>query len=274
MKNLGSWVIVVGSLTMVAAGCGAAADGADVSDDATGTTRAPIEISARGPLALVGEAFADVPLAADQRTEIESLAKQAEARHTKVADAKRALALAAADQIERGKIDRAALQPSIDALVAAMEASRPDDRKAIARVHAILDEDQREDLVDAVEDRIKEKFHGGSPRKKMVEIAETLKLTDDQKDEIKSAFKAKLQGDAGKAGFRERMQRGRDALDDFRGDDFSIDEAMPAKDLQALSGTMTERVIEAAETVLPILTAEQRKIAAQLLRERAEDLMP
>ena len=63
--------------------------------------------------------FGDVPLTPEQRGDIEKLAVDADARHEGARAAKKELLLAMAAQVQAGTIDRAALQPKIDALVAA-----------------------------------------------------------------------------------------------------------------------------------------------------------
>jgi hypothetical protein len=58
-------------------------------------------------------------------------------------------------------------------------------------------------------------------------------------------------------------------LEAFKGEKFSMDEVAPMQDLHAGAQEMSGRMIEMIETVLPILTPEQRGIAATKLRERA-----
>ena len=63
----------------------------------------------------------------------------------------------------------------------------------------------------------------------------------------------------------------RNALEAFRSDDFQLDAVLP-EPTDAARGR--EMFLEVAEAVLPELTAAQRKLAAQLIREKASELMP
>src|SRR5208283_2970917 len=98
-------------------GCGGTTAGQAVT--IPGAVRAPVAQSAHGQVKLIGEALADVPLTPEQRADIEKLAADADVRHEGARAARKELMLAIAAQIEAGAIDRAGLQPRIDALVAA-----------------------------------------------------------------------------------------------------------------------------------------------------------
>jgi Spy/CpxP family protein refolding chaperone len=256
---------------------------------ASALTKAPIGASTHGVVKLVGEALGDVGLRPEQRTELEKLASAAEARHVAMIDGRKELMNAVADQVEKGAIDRAALQPRIDRVVADMERSRPDDRAAMLKLHALLDGEQRNAFVDALESRMKARHHGGpgahegkhhgGPREgfaRMKQLADDLKLTEEQRTQIKDALKeAHGEGrDWRKMGgeLRERMHAGKGALESFRTDKFdppqpSLDKKV---DLREKVAQGEARMIGVAEKILPILTPEQRKIAADKLREVAK----
>jgi len=60
-------------------------------------------------------------------------------------------------------------------------------------------------------------------------------------------------------------------------DRFSMDEVAPAMDVGRSATAMTDRFVDIATRVLPILTPEQRAIAAAKIRDRANadfDTMP
>jgi Spy/CpxP family protein refolding chaperone len=215
-------------------------------------------------------------------------------------DGKKDLILAVADQVEKGSIDRAALQPKIDRIVADVEKGRPEDTAALARIHAILDPDQRNAFADALEAKFKGhgwKHHGadqgpppgeqgakgevqdhaggkfghGGPGMHggMMQLAADLKLTDDQKSQIKDVLEAGHDGHAFKE-MREHMSQGKQVLESFRTDNFDANAATPAPDkIRERAAAGTSRAIGVAEKVLPILTPEQRKIAADKLRAMA-----
>jgi Spy/CpxP family protein refolding chaperone len=247
---------------------------------AAGVTKAPIGTNTHGFVKIVGEALGDVPLRAEQRVELEKLAQAAEARHAPMAQGRKELMLAVADQVEKGSIDKAALQPKIDKVVADIESSRNDDRAAIVKLHDTLDADQRNTFVDALEGKLKAKRDEHSPMKgfaKMHALAEELKLTDAQKAQIMSTLKdmhseQKKEWSHGEASKREAFghHHGKQAFEAFRGDKLDLEKVAPPIDIKEKAAKGTTHFVAAAEKILPILTPEQRKIAADKLRGMAE----
>jgi Spy/CpxP family protein refolding chaperone len=260
------------------------------------TTKAPVGQNTHGFVKIAGEALGEVSLRADQRTELEKIAAEADQRHAATADGRKELANAIADQIEKGTIDRAALQAKIDRVVADFEKVRPADQAAIGRVHAILDADQRNAFVDALEKKMHEARgehargarggHGGFGH--MIKLADELKLTEAQRDQIKTVLmdahkehKGHVGGENGGRGSHHRDghkahhggARGpggfggpKHRLEAFRGDKWDPTGAGPHGDMKERAAQGTTRMLGLAEKVLPILTPEQRKIAADKLR--------
>ncbi len=265
--TLVSLSLALAPLSLACGGSSAESPSAATSNQAT---KAPVAVQAHGPVKLIGEALGEVPLRTDQRTEIEKLAADAEARHQGGRDIHATLALAVADQIERGGIDRAALQPQIDAAVASFEKSRGADRAALERLHAILDASQRSALVDAVEDKVHSRMEHHALKAKMEEWATDLKLTDAQKDQIRDILRDKFFEHRGE--WKEGRQHGKQVLEAFRGERFVLDEIAPPVDARAKANTMADRVVGIAQAVLPVLTPEQRSLAAAKIRTRAADL--
>jgi Spy/CpxP family protein refolding chaperone len=248
------------------------------SPAAVSGTRAPVAQAAHGQVKLLGDALGDVPLTDVQRGQIEKLAIDADARHEQGRAACRDLLLAIAAQVEAGTIDRTALQPKIDALVAAIQSAQPADRTAFEQLHGILAPDQRVAFVDAVEARFAQ--HGGGAHDKLglKEWAEALKLTDAQRDQIRTALRQSFaehkhhhDHDRDHAGspWADGGHRGAKILDAFKQDRFVFDQVAPPRDPGKGAAFMTDRFVTIASQVLPILTPEQRTIAAQRLRERA-----
>ena len=219
--------------------------------------------------------------------------KDADARHASGLAARKELMTAFADQVERGAIDRAALAPKIEAAKGEAQRLRPEDLAALDQVHAILDKEQRATFVSALEDEIKGAMRGGHGRKgrhgkggekgeaheggagfwRMKALADEMKLEGAQRDQIKEKLKALHEalgeGDgAGKHRGREgfaRMRQAKDALERFKNDDFKAQASFGALADRA-DGTKADRMIDVAEAILPVLTPEQRKIAADHLR--------
>lgn len=267
-------IIVLGAVAVIGAGCGASVDPVESAEAEAAATKAPVAVGARAPVKLFGEAFADVALRPEQRAEIEKLAADATARHAPVEATKRELVEAVAAQVESGRIDRAALAPKIDALARAWKAAQAGDRPAIQRVHALLDGDQRDALVDAIEDRVRAKLHDRPMRQRMKEWVTDLELSDEQVDRIKDAMKARWRDadrDGGRASFRKHMEHGKEALEAFRADDFDVNDKVPVVD-PAKGDARVDRVLGVIETALPILTPRQRVLAAKKIRERVAAL--
>lgn len=299
-----SFRIVLGLSAVVATtavACGGSVENPQTSANAA--TKAPVGTNTHGLVKVVGDALGDVPLRPDQRTELEKLAQAAETRHAPMAAGRKELVTTLADQIEKGSIDRAALQPKIDRVAADIEQTRGEDRAAVARLHAILDTSQRGAFVDAIEKNFKAK-HGDHPgiaaMMKLKALADDLKLTDDQRSQIKDALKDlhKEHGRDGRDGREARDGEGRGGggggekhekhgrrggfggkhgghegghgFASFRDDDWDIDKAVPAQDVKARAAEGTTRFVGVAEKILPILTPEQRKIAADKIRAHAE----
>jgi Spy/CpxP family protein refolding chaperone len=268
---------------------------------ASAGTKAPIGTTTHGFVKVVGDALGEVPLRAEQRTELEKLASEADARHATLTDGRKELMAAIADQVESGTIDRPALQPKLDRIAADMEKVRPADHAALARVHAILDAEQRSAFVDALEEKLEDKRGHGGHRARMGgdhgmkgfghmnQLAGELKLTDEQRAQIKDAmmegrkeWRTHAEGESqegrrhdgkhgkhGKHGFKGRFHGGKQALEAFRSDQFDPN-ALPQhpamKDKAAKGAT---RMLGMAEKILPLLTPEQRKIAADKIRAMA-----
>jgi Spy/CpxP family protein refolding chaperone len=293
MKNVRSYVFAaalgLGSLSAV--GCGGSVEQPQTQTQASAASKAPVAPQTHGVVKLFGEALGEVSLRPEQRTELEKLAIAADQRHAAMADGKKDLMLTLADQIEKGSVDKGALQPKIDRIVADAEKGRPDDQAALARVHAILDPDQRNAFADALEAKFKGKHHGhGGPSGEkgekgengdhpkmggmhgMMQLAADLKLTDEQKTQIKDAIKSGHEGRDGHS-FREmhqRMGEGKKVMDSFRTEKFDPSAATPATEqLRTRVTAGTGRMVGIVEKVVPILTPEQRKIAADKLRGMA-----
>jgi len=269
------------SLAVFAAACSGSQDeAASVKTASAAQTTAPLAVNAQGPARIVAEAFAEVPLRPDQRATVETLVKDADARHQQGHAAGKAFALALADQIEKGSIDEAALKTNADAMRTAMDATRADDAAALQKLHDTLDASQREALVNAVKARMKQAFHdhgkGHDGMNPMAQLRTDLALTDDQVAQIKTAFKDQWLAHRGEdhadhKGF-DHHARGAKMFEGFVKDDFDAKAAFPAPPADHANAGY-DHMVTIAKTVLPILTPEQRTKAAAIVRTRATDLV-
>jgi Spy/CpxP family protein refolding chaperone len=256
----------------ITVGCGGGIASAPVVSADSAATRAPVAQAAHGQVRLVGAALGDVPLLAPQRAEVEKLASDAEARQGDVRGARRDLTLALASQVEAGAVDRAALSPKIEALVAALQKAQPADRAAFERLHAILGPDQRTAFANALDARIHDRVQDMEDRHPLRRWAEDLKLTADQREQLKAALKPRIEAtrhDSGGGRPEHAQRRGAKLMAAFKQDRFVMDEVAPASDAGAMVRTRSDRVLGLIEQALPILTPPQRAIAAQKLRDRA-----
>lgn len=271
-----SFALVLG-LVSGAVACSGGATNVPASTAQAAATKAPLAVVVSGPLRSVADAFAEVALRPEQRASIEQELGQAEDRHAKLGPLGKDVVLLLADQIEKGVIDEAALQPKVDAAVAAFKPMQGEDRKAIQRVHDLLDADQRSALVDALDAKHRERFGkdhmgGGGFRK----IAEDLDLSMDQKARIFQAVRAEAsaRGDeehgVKQGGWGEMKERREKTMESFKTDQFQVDQAMPPMDLDKGGKKMLARGVRVARAALPILTPEQRATVARILRERAD----
>jgi Spy/CpxP family protein refolding chaperone len=279
--------LVLSSLGTI--GCGSAGTEPQTQTQ-TGTTAtdsnatiAPVAIGSHGMVKFVGDALSQVALRTEQRAAIEKLATDAETRHQSALPLRVNLANAIGAQVEAGKIDQTALQPQIDALSANWEAQRPLDHAAFQKMHDLLDATQRQAFVDAVHANMQARknqsggAHHGGHGEKMQEWATALNLTDAQKDQIKSSMQAEFVAHKGE--MMQHMQEGKGGpggehggrghiLDNFVADNFSVDQAMPQSDVKERVSEMTTHGIRFVELVMPTLTADQRKLAADKIRAK------
>ncbi len=191
-------------LLAASGGCSGGAASQPAVSVSSAATRAVVAPSTHGPIRMMGQALGDVPLEPSQRTEIEKLASDAESRQAVVRTARQDLMVAIASQIAAGAVDRAALQPKVDALVATVQTVEPADRAAIERLHAVLAADQRTAFVNALEARIHERMADAHDKHSLRQWAGDLQLTADQRAELKTLFKSQFeamrqraQGDGG-----------------------------------------------------------------------------
>ena len=290
MKNVRSFVfaVAVGAGSLAAVGCGGSVE--QPNTQASAVTRAPVAPQSHGVVKLFGAALGEVALRPDQRVELEKLALAADARHASMGDGNKDLMLAVADQVEKGAFDKASLQPKIDRIIADLEKGRPEDTAALACMHAILDPDQRNAFADALESQFKGKHHGGKHHgadgekgeageagehgrmggmHAMKQLADDLKLTDDQRSQIKDVLKSGHEGHSFRE-MKDRMDHGKQVLESFRSDKFDATAvAPPPEKVRERATAGTTRFLGVAEKVLPILTPDQRKIAAEKLRQMA-----
>lgn len=248
---------------------------ATAAPDTATATRAPLATTLQGPLKVVADALGDVPLTASQRPVVEKLAVDTASRHAASRAAHRDLMIALAAQVQAGAIDRGALQPKIDVLGAALQAAQPGDRAAFEQLHGLLTPDQRTAFVNALEARTASRAGAAHGKHPLQQWAIDLQLTEDQQSQIRAALKQHWQEvahDRTGASPAEHGEQAKQMLTAFAGERFVMDEVAPAKDVSGRAQHMTAHLLGIAEVAVPLLTPQQRAIAAQKLRDKAESL--
>jgi Spy/CpxP family protein refolding chaperone len=218
---------------------------------------------------LIENALAELQLQPEQRRQIDELKAQAKARHAPVKEAMRALAIALAAQIEKGDIDRCALDKMVTDLASAMAKAHPGDRAALQGLHAILNSEQRTKLVDGIKRGLDEhmKMHGA--QRVTEKIARKLDLREDQKVSVQKILTAFQEVRKAQPGAGEHGKRWKAILDAFTGDRFVLDEVAPATDVTAKRTRLIERHLVVLEAILPVLTDAQRTTLVEKIREKA-----
>lgn len=275
---------LAGSLAL--GGCSGQVEQTAPQTSASALSKAPVGANTHGFVKVMGEALGEVSLRPDQRAELEKIAQDAEARHATIASDRKDLMKTVADQVEKGTIDRNALQPNLDKISADMDKAQPEDRAALVRVHDLLDADQRNAFADAMEQKFKGKHgdHGDHGDQKgmhgghfghMKQLADDLKLTEDQRTQIKDVLKsAHAEHEKGGAGNRPHFggnpHAGAKPFEAFRGDKFDANSLPNGDHMKAAGKEMSGRMLGTIEKILPILTPEQRKLAADKIRQMAD----
>jgi Spy/CpxP family protein refolding chaperone len=264
------------ALAVPVLGCAGTVVSAQAASPDSATTRAPLAQPLHGPAKLMGEALGDVSLTASQRAHIEAMARDFETRHAIGQAARKDLMLALAAQVEAGHVDRAALQSKVDVLSSAVVNARPADRASLEELHALLNAEQRSGFVDALQARMV--AHRDGARHPLKQWADDLKLSEDQRAQIRTALHSRTEATEDRHGEHPGAEanqhggmnrHGAKVLAAFKEDHFVLDEVAPAKDMTKSAGKMANRVIDLAEVAVPVLTPDQRATAAQKLRERA-----
>jgi Spy/CpxP family protein refolding chaperone len=249
-------------VTIGAPACASRAESEPVASAQGAVSEDPPEVA---HLRFIRGALSKVSLRTEQKQQIDQLVADAALRHAPVQQARQALHDAVASQVQAGAIDRAALKPASDVLLVAIEQSRPADRAAVVLLHDLLDPAQRGQFVDAVEAQFREHQHGHPHMQHARKWAADLNLTDAQRQQIQAAVRAKMSGGEAKEQWRAAREQGKKVLESFRQDQFALDAATFALGSDKIERGMG-KVLDLAEAALPVLTPEQRAIAAQKIR--------
>lgn len=214
-----------------------------------------------GLVQLIGEALGEVTLTQEQESVVEALGARVEPLQAAVDDAESTLLLALADQIQRGAVDRSAIEPQVQAYVSARLALSPELRDALDRLHGLLDDEQRADFADALQCRIHAVRRALVTGQKTDKIALALGLDAQQKarvDEILKTEKPGLQAE------RDVLHR---TIEAFRGAELGLEALIPSSEVAGLARQRAERIVNATTSIADILNPGQRQRLAERIRE-------
>ena len=229
---------------------------------------------------LLGDALSDVTLRPDQRAAVDQVKKDASAKRAAVKKANKALLEALAAQVQAGAFDRAALESSVDDVTSAVADEAKAQRASLDKLHALLDKTQRIQLASAMEARLARDAReavGGDKRAARDEfrkLAGDVKLTPEQRKAV-SAFLKEPAKDAKdvkeeREHHAQAKEREKKQLDAFRADKYQADQSLPAAAARLNPPQDIARLLTVTQHLVPLLTPEQRTVAADKLRERAD----
>jgi len=222
-------------------------------------------------MGLVGAALKLDSLTPSQRTAIEQLLQTRRSAEAPVRQADAQLLTVLAQQVEQAAINRAALVPSVTARENAALAAHNVDLDTVQKLHDLLTPAQRGQLVDGIEAHFRGHVdagkgdHGHGDRLGM--IAKKLGLTDQQKAQIASNFRAERQAEGDSGAHPDFRGAGKAWLEAFRGDTFNASTSAPnGTEMMEHRANRMEDLLAAA---VPVLTPAQRAELASHLRARA-----
>lgn len=254
---------LIGSMTLsmaLTAGLASATHTAESGPGAEPTAEAKPG-KAHGMMRMVAEVLGQLDLSPEQHAKLEGLrdlvTDQGASR-----EAKRAFASALVDQVEAGKVDRAALQDRVDDFVrysAAREFLRV---KAFEALHRVLTPEQRKLFVDKLEQRLDQMASEHPAGQWLGKWSQALGLSDAQRQQLQPLVAAEASAHA------EHRATFRRVLEAFKGDDFSFEKVVPDYDATAHAKGIADAIVSTAETVTRVLTPTQRATAARAAREK------
>jgi hypothetical protein len=212
---------------------------------------------------MLGDALDEVSLRSDQAEAVSDLGLAMAPFERMVDQTETGVLAALAVDVRAGPIDRTALQGRVDAYVQAQQAFADPFRAALSTLHLFLDPDQRADFADALEARVHEAVSTELSRTRVEELEEALGADVDQRARIDEAF----------AGLVPALQAERAAvhatIEDFRGDDFDVEEYLPTKDVASRARARAEEIIDATDEILGDLDEAQRHMLADRIEAAA-----
>jgi Spy/CpxP family protein refolding chaperone len=216
---------------------------------------------------LLGSALGEVTLRPDQRAFIDGIRKEASAKHAAVKKAKKALLETLAAQVGAGKMDRDAIKKATDELMLKVMDEAKAQRGALDKLHALLDKAQRAQLASALDARVSSDDDKHAGRDEMRRLTDVLKLTPEQRKKIGGVVKDVVEDD-GPHGAQAK-ERDHKMLEAFKADKYDADKVLPMSAVRARMQSEIGHLVAVLEHLVPVMSPEQRAVAADLLLEHA-----
>jgi Spy/CpxP family protein refolding chaperone len=240
--------------------------------DPQGTTAAN-ENETREHNPLLAGAWKLPDLTGDQEVKLKAIEDDLHAASAPRRAAQKELAEIFATGLEKGALDEAAANAKIDQIAQLADAEKAKTGDAMNALHALLTPAQRAEVIDLTKAAWKEHkehgFHheGGGFGMHMKQLAEDLKLTDDQKQAFKDEFAKMPHPDKSQfEGMKAKMKAVGDAFVTDTFDAKALGVGDKAVGMAKNFGTRMEQMVLAS---IKILDADQRAMLATKIREKA-----
>lgn len=217
-----------------------------------------------GVVALFGDALSKVGLNQEQRAAVEQLGKKVTPKERLVMEARDELKEELSEQLGKGEIDEKEIEEEIEELVSACTKASPVLRGALEELHGLLDQQQREELVEALTTTMQERTtraEGWFDR-----FARDLQLTDEQKTQVREVL------DQAKPTLEQDRKIAARIFEAFKGETFSIDEIAPAEQVAERARAKARGMVAVAKSLTEILTPAQLQKLARKLDPEARQL--
>jgi Spy/CpxP family protein refolding chaperone len=209
---------------------------------------------------LVDEALSKIALRDDQAEALQKNAADVDAKVGAVDEARIAVLVAMAKQVEAGRINADAVRAEVNKVIEAANPASVSVRKGLEKVHDVLSAEQRKLFVSGFRAALEARASMLDSKAQIQEWSKKLSLTDEQKQKIQAIYSEDtVAEDVGRA----RVEL---VLAAFLDDTFSLDDLVPASAVRARTEHMMARMERIAAEVMGILTPEQRKAAAAAIR--------
>lgn len=237
-----------------------------------------------GMAAMFVDSLGKLELRTEQKPAVDAAVAELEKQGTQHADAGKQLASDIADGVAAGKIDHKKTDADVKKLVEAVDAGKAGVQDAINNLHKALDPAQRKALVEAMKakgEEMREMAEKGEKHEheaeehegRMKMLVDTLGLTPEQTEKLKGKMKELMKGEMAtmKTNMGAMHKHMKEIGDAFETDKFDAKKVGVGQHAGEMAKTMAKNRIQFVETVLSVITPDQRAKFAEHIRSRAED---